>query len=61
LDNNAKALIDKVNRSDIWREAAKEAGIPAADIPESDFSGSRNSLTAKLFDPAQSASSFETA
>ena len=24
---NAKALIDKVNREDIWKEAAKEAGI----------------------------------
>jgi len=30
---NAKTLIDKVNREDIWKEAAKEAGIAAADIP----------------------------
>jgi len=27
-------LIDKVNREDIWKEAAKEAGIAAADIPQ---------------------------
>jgi len=31
---NAKALIDKVNREDIWKEAAIEAGIAAADIPQ---------------------------
>jgi len=31
---NAKTLIDKVNREDIWKEAAKEAGIAAADIPQ---------------------------
>jgi len=29
---NAKTLIDKVNREDIWKEAAKEAA--AADIPQ---------------------------
>ncbi|TRU82629.1 MAG: bicarbonate-binding protein [Microcystis novacekii Mn_MB_F_20050700_S1] len=52
LDNNAKALIDKVNRSDIWREAAKEAGIPAADIPESDSRGLEKFFDGKVFDPA---------
>ncbi|MFM7191887.1 MAG: ABC transporter substrate-binding protein, partial [Microcystaceae cyanobacterium] len=27
---SSKNLIDKVNRSDLWKEAAKEAGIPSA-------------------------------
>jgi len=45
LNNNAKELIDKVNREDIWKEAAKEAGIPDADIPTSTSRG-----TEKFFD-----------
>lgn len=52
LDNNAKALIDKVNRSDIWKEAAKEAGIPEADIPTSDSRGVETFFDGKTFDPA---------
>jgi bicarbonate transport system substrate-binding protein len=52
LDNNAKALIDKVNRSDIWKEAAKEAGIPDADIPTSDSRGVEKFFDGKVFDPA---------
>ena len=36
---NAKALIDKVNREDLWREAAKEMGVAAADIPTSTSRG----------------------
>ena len=28
-----KALVDKVNREDLWREAAKTLGVAAADIP----------------------------
>ena len=30
-----KALIAKVNREDLWREAAKELGVPATQIPTS--------------------------
>lgn len=37
--SNAKEMIDEVNREDIWKEAAKEAGIPAADIPTSTSRG----------------------
>ncbi len=51
IDNNAKALIDKVNRSDLWREAAKEAGIPAADIPSSDSRGLEKFFDGKEFNP----------
>jgi len=31
---DVKALIGKVNREDLWREAAKELGIADADIPK---------------------------
>ena len=30
---DVKALVDKVNREDIWREAAKALSVPASDIP----------------------------
>lgn len=50
--DNAQALIDKVNRSDLWREAAKEAGIPEADIPSSDSRGVETFFDGKVFDPA---------
>src|SRR6201991_4082062 len=30
---DTKALIAKVNREDIWREAAKDMSVPASDIP----------------------------
>jgi len=29
-----KAIVDRVNREDLWREAAKELNIPDADIPK---------------------------
>jgi bicarbonate transport system substrate-binding protein len=48
---NAKALIDKVNREDIWREAAKEAGIPDADIPKSTSRGVEEFFDGVKFDP----------
>ncbi|MCX7595611.1 MAG: ABC transporter substrate-binding protein [Fischerella sp.] len=47
----AKALIDKVNREDIWREAAKEAGIAAADIPKSTSRGVEEFFDGIKFDP----------
>jgi bicarbonate transport system substrate-binding protein len=48
---NAKALIDKVNREDIWKEAAKEAGIPEADIPTSTSRGVEEFFDGIKFDP----------
>jgi bicarbonate transport system substrate-binding protein len=48
---SAKALIDKVNREDIWREAAKEAGIPDADIPKSTSRGVEEFFDGVKFDP----------
>jgi nitrate/nitrite transport system substrate-binding protein len=46
------ALIAKVNRADIWREAAKMAGVAAADIPSSDSRGKETMFDGKVFDPA---------
>jgi bicarbonate transport system substrate-binding protein len=49
---SSKNLIDKVNRSDLWKEAAKEAGVPAADIPTGDSRGVEKFFDGKVFDPA---------
>lgn len=48
---SAKALIDKVNREDIWKEAAKEVGIAAADIPTSTSRGIETFFDGVKFDP----------
>lgn len=47
----AKQMIDKVNRQDLWIEAAKEAGIAAADIPTSTSRGVEKFFDGKTFDP----------
>jgi len=49
--SNAKALIDQVNREDLWREAAQEAGIAAADIPTSTSRGVEEFFDGIKFDP----------
>ena len=54
LDNNAtkaKELINKVNREDIWKSAAKEMGIAAADIPSSTSRGVEEFFDGIKFDP----------
>lgn len=48
---DTKALIDKVNRSDLWRAAAKTAGVAASDIPTSDSRGKETFFDGKVFDP----------
>jgi nitrate/nitrite transport system substrate-binding protein len=50
-DVDAKALIKKVNREDVWREAAKELGVPAAQIPTSTSRGKETFFDGKVFDP----------
>jgi nitrate/nitrite transport system substrate-binding protein len=50
-NTDAKALVDKVNRSDLWREAAKTLGIAASDIPASDSRGKETFFDGKVFDP----------
>jgi nitrate/nitrite transport system substrate-binding protein len=46
---NTTALVDKVNRSDLWREVAKTFGIAA---PASDSRGPEKFFDGKVFDPA---------
>ena len=48
---DTKALIDKVNREDLWREAAKALGVAAADIPTSTSRGKETFFDGKVFDP----------
>ena len=48
---DVKALIGKVNRSDLWREAAKAIGVPEADIPATDSRGKETFFDGKVFDP----------
>jgi bicarbonate transport system substrate-binding protein len=54
IDNGAakaKALIDKVNKENIWKEAAKEMGIAAADIPTATSRGVETFFDGIKFDP----------
>ena len=53
LDVNA--LVDKVNRSDIWRDAAKTLGVAAGEIPVTDSRGIETFFDGKTFDPANPA------
>jgi nitrate/nitrite transport system substrate-binding protein len=46
-----KTLIDKVNREDLWREAAKELNVAASDIPTSTSRGVETFFDGKKFDP----------
>ncbi len=46
---DTKSLIGKVNREDLWREAAKELGI--TDIPASKSRGKETFFDGKVFDP----------
>lgn len=48
-DTDVKALVAKVNREDIWRDAAKDLGV--ADIPASTLRGKETFFDGKVFDP----------
>jgi nitrate/nitrite transport system substrate-binding protein len=48
---DTKGLIAKVNREDLWREAAKELSIPADQIPASKSRGKETFFDGKVFDP----------
>ncbi len=50
LTMDAKALIDKTNRADLWREAAKQIGL--ADAPSGDSRGIETFFDGVTFDPA---------
>jgi nitrate/nitrite transport system substrate-binding protein len=47
-----KSLIVKVNREDLWREAAKALKVPEAQIPKSTSRGVEKFFDGKVFDPA---------
>jgi nitrate/nitrite transport system substrate-binding protein len=47
-----KAVIAKVNRSDIWRRAAMLAKVPAGQIPTGESRGVEHFFDGKSFDPA---------
>lgn len=56
LDNGAakaKELIDRVNKENIWKEAAKEMNIAAADIPTDTSRGVEEFFDGVKFDPAK--------
>jgi nitrate/nitrite transport system substrate-binding protein len=50
-DTNIKALVDQVNREDIWRAAAADLGVAAADIPATTSRGKETFFDGKVFDP----------
>jgi nitrate/nitrite transport system substrate-binding protein len=50
-DFDAKGLIKKVNREDLWREAAKAIGTKEADMPKSTSRGKETFFDGKVFDP----------
>ncbi|MDE5439937.1 ABC transporter substrate-binding protein [Bradyrhizobium sp. CSA207] len=48
---DTKALIAKVNREDMWRDAAKTLGVAASEIPTSTSRGKETFFDGKVFDP----------
>jgi nitrate/nitrite transport system substrate-binding protein len=50
-NTDIKALVNKVNREDMWREAAKALSVAAADIPASSSRGKETFFDGKVFDP----------
>jgi nitrate/nitrite transport system substrate-binding protein len=51
MDLDTKALIAKVNREDMWKDAAKALGVPDAQIPASTSRGTETFFDGKVFDP----------
>ncbi len=51
-NEDLSGLVAKVNREDLWCEAAKELGVPAAAIPQSTSRGVETFFDGKVFDPA---------
>ena len=49
--DDGKSLIAKVNREDLWKDAAKELGVAASDIPASTSRGKETFFDGKVFDP----------
>lgn len=49
---NTQALIDKVNREELWRTAAQALGVSSSDIPTGTSRGVETFFDGKTFDPA---------
>lgn len=54
-DTDIKAIVDKVNREDLWKEAAKTIGVAAAQIPTSTSRGVETFFDGVKFDPEDTA------
>jgi nitrate/nitrite transport system substrate-binding protein len=52
---NKMGVIAKVNRSDIWRQAAAVAKVPGAQIPKAESRGVEKFFDGKVFNPADPA------
>ncbi|HLP87091.1 MAG TPA: CmpA/NrtA family ABC transporter substrate-binding protein [Nostocaceae cyanobacterium] len=50
-DTQVKELVDKVNREDLWKQAAKSLGISDAEIPSSTSRGVETFFDGVKFDP----------
>jgi nitrate/nitrite transport system substrate-binding protein len=48
---DVKAMVEKVNREDLWRGAAKDLGVAPADIPANPSRGKEAFFDGKVFDP----------
>jgi nitrate/nitrite transport system substrate-binding protein len=51
-NTDINALVNKVNREDLWRIAAAKLNVPAADIPKTSSRGIEKFFDGKIFDPA---------
>ena len=51
-ETDTKALVAKVNREDLWRDAVKTLGVAASDIPAGTSRGKETFFDGKVFDPA---------
>lgn len=47
----ARALVDRVNREDLWQQAARELGVPESEIPTGSSRGKETFFDGKVFDP----------
>ncbi|MBD2386232.1 CmpA/NrtA family ABC transporter substrate-binding protein [Cylindrospermum sp. FACHB-282] len=50
-DTQVKAIIDKVNREDLWKQAAKTLGVAATEIPATTSRGIETFFDGVKFDP----------